>query len=292
MADHDNKYIWTRYALDLGPLVKLAPGSIYQVRIGFRAKDTYLDCVKDVEEYHDPPAYGEMTSIWEYSYNYDGFNWDQTDDPCYPAYYGPERFINRNILASDIGLTAKQNEDGKIWVFTSSIETVAPLSGVEIEIFDYQKQSMGKATSNTEGAVALDIPRKAYFIVASQGDQKGYLRLQDGLAQSLSEFNAGGTSYQQGLRGYVYAERDVWRPGDSVYLNFILWDPENKIDTKHPVRLTVNNPLGQKEVDMTSPISVGGIYNLAFKTNTTDPTGNWMATVQGRGCCIFKIIED
>ncbi len=280
MSDHDNKYVWTRYALDLGPLVKLAPGSIYQVRIGFKGKDTYLDCVKDVEEYKEPPAYGEMASIWEYNYAYDGFTWDQTDDPCYPAYYGPERYISRNILASDIGLTAKQNEDGKIWVFASSIETVAPLSGVDIEVFDYQKQSMGKASTNTDGAVALDIPRQAFFVVASQGDQKGYLRLQDGLAQSVSEFNAGGTSYQQGLRGYMYADRGVWRPGDSVYLNFILWDPENKIDARHPVRLTVNNPLGQKEVDMTSPISVGGIYNLAFHTNATDPTGNWMATVQ------------
>jgi len=280
MSDRDNKYIWTRYALDLGPLVKLAPGSIYQVRIGFRGKDTYLDCIKEGEEYKEPPAYGEMASIWEYNYYYDDFTWDQTDDPCFPAYYGPERYINRNILASDIGLTAKQNEDGKIWVFASSIETVAPMSGVEIEIFDYQKQSMGKATTNTDGSVAMDIPRKAFFVVASQGNQKGYLRLQDGLAQSMSEFDAGGTSYQQGLRGYLYGERDVWRPGDSVYLNFILWDPENKIDAKHPVRLTVKNPLGQKEIDMTSPISVGGIYNLAFHTNSTDPTGNWMATVQ------------
>ena len=280
LSDRENKYIWTRYALDLGPLVKLAPGSIYQVRIGFKGSDTYLDCIKEVELYHDKPAFGELASMWEYNYSYDGFDWEQTDDPCYPAFYSPERFVSRNILASDIALTAKQNEDGKIWVFASSLGSVAPMTGIEIEVFDFQQQSLGKASTSMDGSVALDIPRKAFFVVASQGDQKGYLRLADGLSLSLSEFNAGGTGYQQGLRGYIYAERDVWRPGDSVHLNFILWDPDGKIDNRHPVRLTVTNPLGQKEVDMTSALSLGGIYNLEFKTNTTDPTGSWMAKVQ------------
>jgi uncharacterized protein YfaS (alpha-2-macroglobulin family) len=280
LSDRENKYIWTRYALDLGPLVKLAPGSIYQVRIGFKGSDTYLNCIKEVELNHDKPPFGELASMWEYNYSYDGFDWEQTDDPCYPAFYSPERFVSRNILASDIALTAKQNEDGKIWVFASSLGSVAPMTGIEIELFDFQQQSLGKASTSTDGSVAMDIPRKAFFVVASQGDQKGYLRLADGLSLSLSEFNAGGTGYQSGLRGYIYAERDVWRPGDSVHLNFVLWDPDGKIDNRHPVRLTVTNPLGQKEVDMTSALSMGGIYNLEFNTNTTDPTGSWMAKVQ------------
>jgi uncharacterized protein YfaS (alpha-2-macroglobulin family) len=280
MSDRDNKYVWTRYALDLGPLVKLAPGSIYQVRIGFKGSDTYLDCIKEVEIQGNKPAFGELASMWEYHYDYDGFTWEQTEDPCYPAFYSPERFISRNLLASDIGLTAKQNEDGKIWVYATALGSVTPMSGIEIEVFDFQQQSLAKASTNTDGSVSMDIPRKAFFVVATAGNQKGYLRLADGLSLSLSEFDAGGTGYQQGLRGYIYGERDVWRPGDSIHLNFILWDPDGKIDNRHPVRLTVTNPLGQKEVDMTSPMSVGGIYNLEFATASTDPTGNWMAKVE------------
>ena len=279
ISERDNKFIWTRYTLDLGPLVQLAPGSLYQVRIGFEGEDTYLDCIKDIEVEKDPPPFGEMATIWEYNYYYDDFSWDQAEDPCYPAYYNPSRFISRNILASDIGLTAKQNEEGKIWVFANSLLTATPMPNLEIEVFDYQQQSMGKATSSSDGSVMLDIPRKAFFVIATEGNQKGYLRLADGLAMSMSEFNVGGTGYQQGLRGYVYSERDVWRPGDSIFLNFILWDPEGKIDSRHPVRMTITNPLGQKTLDRTSPVSVGGIYDLAFATNSTDPTGNWMAKV-------------
>ena len=280
MSDRDNRYIWTRYALDLGPLVELAPGSIYQVRIGFSSEDTYLDCIKEYDLEKQKPAYGETASIWQYNYYYDGFSWDQTDDPCYPAYYGPEKFISRNLLASDIGLTAKQNDQGRIWIFASNLENVSPKSGIDIEIYDYQQQLMAKAKTSSQGDVAVDIPRKAFFIIASEGDQKGYLRLADGLSLSLSEFDVSGTGYQEGLRGFIYAERDVWRPGDTVHLNFILWDPEGKIDDRHPVRLTVTNPLGQKKTERTSPLSVGGIYDLAFQTASTDPTGTWMAKVE------------
>lgn len=280
MADRDNKYIWTRYALDLGPLVTLAPGSIYQVRVGFKGTDTYLDCYKEPAAEKTKAPYGEMVSMWSYDYHYDDFDWDQTDDPCYPAFYGPERYISRNILASDIGLTAKQNDEGHIWVYASALGTVEPKSGVTIEVYDYQQQLLVKSQTSSQGDISVEIPRKAFFVVATDGNQKGYLRMADGLSLSLSEFRAGGTGYQQGLRGFIYAERDVWRPGDSVHLNFILWDPEGKIDDRHPVNLTVTNPLGQKDVERTSSISIGGIYDLTFKTSSTDPTGTWIAKVE------------
>ncbi|HUR30540.1 MAG TPA: MG2 domain-containing protein, partial [Saprospiraceae bacterium] len=280
ITDRDNRNIWTRYALDLGPLVELAPGSIYQVRIGFTGVDTYLDCYKEFEFEKPYVPYGEVQSIWQYRYNYGTFTWDQTEDPCYPAYYNPEKFISRNLLASDIGLTAKQNDEGRIWIFANSIGSVAPKSGIEIEIYDYQQQLMAKTETSGQGEISIEIPRKAFFIVATDGDQKGYLRMPDGLSLSLSEFNVGGTGYQQGLRGFIYAERDVWRPGDTVHLNFILWDPEGKIDDRHPVRLTVTNPLGQKKTEKTAPLSVGGIYDLTFQTASTDPTGTWMTKVE------------
>lgn len=291
MAGRDNQYVWTRYALDLSQLVNLAPGSIYQVRIGFKPEDTYLDCYNDIPVNKVKPALGEMQTIWRYNYYYDNFSWSHYDDPCYPAYYSPEHFISRNILASDIGLTAKQSDQGKLWVYAGSINAASPMSGLTIEVYDYQQQLLVKGTTSTEGVATFDLPRKAFFVVASSGQQKGYLRMSDGLALSLSEFDAGGVTYQEGLRGFIYGERDIWRPGDSVHLNFVLWDPENKVDSRHPIKLTVTNPLGQKVVDVTSSISIGGIYNLACKTGATDPTGNWIARVTVGDAVFSKILK-
>lgn len=279
LSGRDNRLAWTRYGLDLAPLVNLAPGSLYQVRIGFAPGDTYLDCYEDREIGKMRTPFGETASIWAYKYDYPGFEWTHSENPCYPAFYSPNHFISRNLLASDIGLLAKQNDQGGVWIYATHISSATPAAGVEIEAFDFQQQSLAKGVTNSDGTISLTLPRKAFFLVAAHQQQRGYLKLADGLSLSLSEFDAGGTADQDGLRGYLYAERDVWRPGDSVHLNFILWDPEGKVDVRHPVRLTVTNSLGQVQVRQTSPLSVGGIYDLGFDTDVSDPTGAWMARV-------------
>jgi len=37
-------------------------------------------------------------------------------------------------------------------------------------------------------------------------------------------FDVGGETVQEGLKGFIYGDRGVWRPGDSLYLMFVLED--------------------------------------------------------------------
>jgi uncharacterized protein YfaS (alpha-2-macroglobulin family) len=37
------------------------------------------------------------------------------------------------------------------------------------------------------------------------------------------------TAIERGLKGFLYGERGVWRPGDSLYLAFMLQDAQNKL---------------------------------------------------------------
>jgi uncharacterized protein YfaS (alpha-2-macroglobulin family) len=50
---------------------------------------------------------------------------------------------------------------------------------------------------------------------------------------------------QKGLKGYIYGERGVWRPGDTMYLSFILNDNANKLPENHPIKLRLNDPNGK-----------------------------------------------
>lgn len=51
--------------------------------------------------------------------------------------------------------------------------------------------------------------------------------------------------YSKGLKGFIYGERGVWRPGDTLHISFILEDREKRIPDKHPVALEIYNPRGQ-----------------------------------------------
>ncbi len=60
------------------------------------------------------------------------------------------------------------------------------------------------------------------MLVAQKGKQFGYLRLDDGTSLSTSNFNVSGEIISEGLKGFIYGERGVWRPGDTLFLNFVV----------------------------------------------------------------------
>ena len=43
-----------------------------------------------------------------------GYNWEQKDNPCNKSYYNKDRWATRNIIASNIGLTAKMGGNNSI----------------------------------------------------------------------------------------------------------------------------------------------------------------------------------
>ena len=56
------------------------------------------------------------------------------------------------------------------------------------------------------------------------GKDKAWLRLAENSALSLSNFDVSGQHVQMGVKGFIYGERGVWRPGDEIYLSLILED--------------------------------------------------------------------
>ena len=48
-------------------------------------------------------------------------------------------------------------------------------------------------------------------------------------------FDVSGQQIKKGIKGYIYGERGVWRPGDSLFLSFILEDKENLLPEEQPV---------------------------------------------------------
>ncbi|MEZ4937000.1 MAG: hypothetical protein R2799_05350 [Crocinitomicaceae bacterium] len=74
--------------------------------------------------------------------------------------------------------------------------------------------------------------------------QKAYLKLRDGESNSLSKFDVSGTQVEKGVKGFIYTERGVWRPGDSLYVTFILEDREDVIPDNHPVKFEMIDSRG------------------------------------------------
>jgi uncharacterized protein YfaS (alpha-2-macroglobulin family) len=296
---------WTRYALDLNNLLQQDPEAIYQIRIGFRpAYANYfcgettpvrqtMEALQVAAPFRETDA--EPQSIMDSWYGpegyYNGYQWEQREDPCYPAYYNSSRFVSRNVFSSNLGLIAKSGKDNQYTVIVTDLRTTAPAAGTAITFYDYQQQVLGTATTGSDGIASMELERPPFVAVAQSGDQKGYLRLQDGDAISISQFDVSGAEPQKGLKGYLYADRGVWRPGDSVFLNFVLDDRYDKLPDNYPVTFELQDPRGTLQERRTTSQSVEGIYPLHFVTAPTAPTGNWIARVKAGGATFDRIIK-
>ncbi len=288
---------WNRFTLDLSKLMNAEPGAIYQVRIGF--KRSYLAYI--CEEGEATTSSNEMTgfeeddwskngegenSSWDTYEDYyygEGYNWEQRDNPCNISYYGGQRNIKRNVIASDLGLLAKRGSDGNTMVVVNDLKTTKPLSGVQLEMYDYQQQLIGSASTGLDGKAIINTKETPFALVARSSQQRGYLKMQDGESLSLSNFDIGGDQVKKGLKGLIYGERGVWRPGDSLFLSFILEDKLKLLPAHHPVVFELQNPQGQVTSRLVKSSSENGFYKFVTTTSPDAPTGNWMARVKVGG---------
>jgi len=128
-------------------------------------------------------------------------------------------------------------------------------------------------------------------MVAKKDEQRGYLKLIDGSALSLSMFDVAGEVVQKGIKGCIYGERGVWRPGDSLYLTFVLEDKNKILPVNHPVIFELSNPKGQLYKRMIKTTSLNGFYDFRTATDANSLTGNWLAKVKVGGAEFTKTIK-
>ncbi len=304
---------WQRYALELKDMIRQDPGAIYQVRLAFRSEYTNFPCatsnlgdVKTGLGVMDDD--GQVTSImgdergiywgnddpWYYSDSEDGggYNWDARQDACRKEYYFYEHYAKRNVFVSDLGLTAKRGRDGSLFVAVTDLHTAQAVNNVDLQFYNYQLQPIGKARTESDGTAMVENLREVPFVtVANKGDRRGYLRMADGNTLSLSRFDVAGMETQKGLKGYLYGERGVWRPGDSIYLNFVLEDKTGKLPADHPVTLELSDPRGALQSRIVTTSNVNRVYPLYCATRLDAPTGNWTARVLVGGATFTKQLK-
>lgn len=289
-----------RFSIDINKLLKAEPGAIYNITIGFRKSyallntgdSTALEDLKYKQSDRWMEKIDEDDLFWSRYYNYpDNYKWEEKDDPSSDSYYTREHWVTRNVLASNIGLIAKAGENNSIKIVATNILTAAPMAGVKFTILDYQQQILQTITSDADGLASLDLKKKPYLLIASKGNQRGYLKLSDGSSLPLSRFEVEGDIIQKGIKGFVYADRGVWRPGDSVFVGFIMEDRGKKIPEGNPVTFELYNPQGQLYKRIVQTKLLNGFCTFRTATNKVAPTGTWQASVKVGGATFYKSIK-
>jgi alpha-2-macroglobulin len=323
-----NYGVWQRYALDLRDMIAQDPGAIYQVRFAFRRGYAVHTCdatatggdgnsekgntFSDEDElahFNQPDENGLLKSImggyqgiyftdnnnW-YDEEGDGddgrYNWNNRENPCKKEFYNYQNFITRNVFVSDLGILAKKGRDGSAFVAITDLLTASEIGSVDLEFFNYQLQPIMKTSTDGSGTMRIEkFSESPFLLVATKGERRGYLRMSDGNSLSLSRFDVAGVEPQKGMKGYIYGERGVWRPGDSLFLNFVLEDLTGKLPEGHPVTFELTDPKGATQARSVTTKNTNGVFPFYCQTRNDAMTGNWTAKVMVGGATFSQSLK-
>lgn len=292
-----------RFSLDLQSIIQTEPGAIYRVQFSFKREYALLNCAtsgsgltedeEDYYDYYENTKLDEDDAFWEEynAYYARGYRWEDRNNPCTDSYYSRTRWATRNVLASNLGVIAKKGAQNEFKIAVTDLLSTKSIANVEIEALNFQQQNIGTAKTNNDGWATLNPSGTPYLIIAKRGKERGYLRTDAATALSLSRFDVIGEEIQNGLKGFIYGERGVWRPGDSIFLAFMLEDANKSLPSNHPVSLELLNPFGQVVRKITTSQNLGGIYTFATNTDALAPTGNWQAKVTVGGAIFQKSVK-
>ena len=294
-------HTWNDYSVDLSGLFKQEPGAIYRITLSFRQeyslyggkKAPSMVPVQSGKPTSEEEAKWDVQSSywWDNYMDWEQYEWEDRENPETPSYYMvSDRFPSINLLASNLGLLAQYADGNALWVAATNLSDAKPDAGVDLEVYDFQLQRIGKGRTDGKGLAQIEVSRKPFILLGRKGKTTGYLRLADGYEKSMSRFDVGGQTVSKGLKGFIYGERGVWRPGDTLHVTMILADKAGHLPEGHPATLELYTPEGQFYTRM---VSTGGdgFYIFPIVTSADDPTGWWNAYVKVGGSAFHKSLH-
>ena len=299
---------WNRYSFNVTDMMKNHKGGLLRLTLTIRQAASTYDCPAGTKKAEDKPAplknleddgvqeasgWDGISDYIEESEYYD-YRWNDRNNPCKKAYYKYNRnkvSASQNFIASNIGLIAKQDAKGNLHVISTDLRTAEPLTGVDLEVRNYQGQVLAKAQSDGSGFATLQLSATPFLLTARKFEDVAYLKVNAKTALVVSQFDVGGQKIKKGIKGKIYGERGVWRPGDNIYLTFVLQNKDKTIPPGHPVTMKLFDPRGRMVATKTSTDSVGGFYAFKFKTEEKAETGSWMAKAYLGGSTFSKSLS-
>lgn len=241
----------------------------------------------------DLSSIGDLSGIFivELEFDKDGVDYNFQDDMSdwrIDNFFRNYARISKHLVFSNIALIAHQS-DKKFTLTALDITKTTPLAGVPISAIDRKNQVVKRQTTNGNGEAIfenIDETKLLYFI-AQRGNDTAILKPSSTLV-STEGFDIDGTTSIDNIRAYIYTERGVYRPGDSVFFNVIVRSDDKILDSAHPVFLSVKNPKGKSFLDKVPLVSASeGFYHYEMKTPKNADTGVWEATIKV-GDSVFK----
>jgi alpha-2-macroglobulin len=192
------------------------------------------------------------------------------------AYLGSTKLVS----VSDIGLVAKQGQD-ELWVFANSIKTTEPLKGVQVTLISSNNQSVYTLETDGDGVAHFDkLSEKApgfkiAMITARTKEDFNYLLFDDTRIETSRYEVEGLRDNPSGLQAFIYGERDMYRPGETLHFNTVLRTQRWETAADIPLKLRLVTPNGREYRTWRKSTNAQGAVELEVPVEASALTGTY-----------------
>ncbi len=185
------------------------------------------------------------------------------------------------FIVSDLGLTAYSGNDG-IHVFVNSLATTDAVGKAEVRLVARNNEILATKETDESGHILFEAGlargegglSPALLTVSTDKADYAFLSLKSS-AFDLTDRGVSGRAVPAGADAFVYAERGVYRSGETVYLTALLRDGQGNAVTGGPLTLVVERPDGVEFRRAVLADQGAGGRSLTLPLNSAVPTGTW-----------------
>ena len=187
---------------------------------------------------------------------------------------------SRFLSLSDIGLIAKEGSDHLV-VFANSIQTALAMKGVNLTAYGANNQILGIATTDDQGVADIKFQRREFagfrpaMIIAKTADDFNYLPFKSTRVNTSRFEVAGKILNPTGLDAFIYPERDIYRPGETINYSAVIRDYSWKSPGEIPLKIKFLYPNGKEFKAIRKNLNEQGSLESSIDLPVTAITGTY-----------------
>ena len=200
---------------------------------------------------------------------------------------GNESEVNKDrrlVLLTDMGLLVKTGNDGRQNLYVMSFRSGKPIAGAQISllgtngvpVFSGKTDEQGHASfPSTEGLKAEKAP--TVYLAEKDGDVAFLPYSRDTRLMDVSRFDVDGLrDTAESLHAYLFSDRGIYRPGDTVHVGMILRKRDwSALPGGLPLKAVITDPEEQEVWSKTLAFGSEGFEEITWPTPEGGKTGTY-----------------
>ncbi|MDK2595828.1 alpha-2-macroglobulin family protein [Pseudoalteromonas obscura] len=188
----------------------------------------------------------------------------------------------KHMLLTELGIQARIQKNAATFTI-SRLQNGASVANAKVSIYR-NHELVRQGHTNTQGNIDFFVALEQSDIVIAELEQAGHppqialLPIRE-TPLDLSAYQLGGRLYQD-IEAFIYSNRDLVRPGDTLPLNILLRDFDGHTIDTDALTLSVKNPRQEEVVKETLHSYAGGYFSKSLKTAKDWPTGRYTVGVK------------